>query len=44
MSVADPFYPYRLDALEQTWQVWSQLGGSLSERRACLLKWLRASN
>jgi uncharacterized protein (TIGR03083 family) len=31
MSVADPFYPYRLDALEQTWQVWSQLGGSLSE-------------
>jgi len=32
MSVADdPLYPYRLDALEQTWQVWSQLGGSLSE-------------
>lgn len=31
MSVTDPFYPYRLDALEQTWQVWSQLGGSLSE-------------
>ena len=32
MSVADdPLYPDRLDALEQTWQVWSQLGGSLSE-------------
>jgi uncharacterized protein (TIGR03083 family) len=31
MSVADPLYPFRLDALEQTWQVWSQLGGSLSE-------------
>ena len=31
MSVADPFYLDRLDALEQTWQVWSQLGGSLSE-------------
>lgn len=31
MSVADPLYPHRLDVLEQTWQVWSQLGGSLSE-------------
>ena len=31
MSVADPLYLHRLDALEQTWQVWSQLGGSLSE-------------
>jgi uncharacterized protein (TIGR03083 family) len=31
MTVADPLYPYRLDALEQIWQVWSQLGGSLSE-------------
>jgi uncharacterized protein (TIGR03083 family) len=30
-SVADPLYPRRLDALEQTWQVWSRLGGSLSE-------------
>ena len=29
MSVADPLYPDRLDALEQTWQAWSQLGGSL---------------
>jgi uncharacterized protein (TIGR03083 family) len=28
--VADPLYPSRLDALEQTWQVWSELGGSLS--------------
>ena len=31
MSVADPLYPCRLDALEQTWQVWGQLGGSLSK-------------
>jgi uncharacterized protein (TIGR03083 family) len=31
MSVADPLHPYRLDALEQTWQVWGQLGRSLSE-------------
>ena len=29
--MADPLYPYRLDALEQTWQSWGQLGGSLSE-------------
>ncbi len=33
MPVADPLYPDRLDALERTWQAWSQLGGSLSEPR-----------
>lgn len=31
ISMADALYPDRLEALEQTWQVWSQLGGSLSE-------------
>jgi uncharacterized protein (TIGR03083 family) len=29
--VTDPLYPDRLDALGQTWQAWSRLGGSLSE-------------
>lgn len=33
MSVAESSYSDRLDALEQTWQVWSQLGGSLSKRQ-----------
>ena len=28
--VADPLYSSRLGALEQTWQVWSQLGGSMT--------------